>query len=100
MFKNSFSVAAVRIFFENEDFPGLADGKEATRTVRGFTHPNQTVYLQIGINLSKLDFRQRLSHRNAGKNQRAYNLRQKEMDGFQRARIKTKLKQKNSRQNC
>lgn len=86
-------VAAVRIFFENEDFSGLTDGKEPSRTVRRFAHPNQTVNLQVCKNLSKLDFRQRLCRHNAGQYQRTENLRQKEMEFFQGAKMKTELRQ-------
>src|SRR6202167_5087837 len=70
-------VAAIRTFFDDENFPGLTNDEKPPRTIRRFAHPHRAVNLQIWENLFEFNLRKRLRRRDAGKHQRTKKPRQK-----------------------
>ena len=60
-------VAAVGIFFEDENFSGLIDEEHPARTVRRFAHPDGAFVRQLGKDRLELDGRQRLRAGGRGK---------------------------------
>ncbi len=57
-----FRVAAIRTFFDDDDFPGLADEEKPARTVRRFAHPDRTVEPQCRKRRAQFNLGQRLGN--------------------------------------
>ena len=64
--KKFFRVAAVRTFFDDENFTRLIDDEEALGAIGSLTHPDRTFVLEFGEDVGELDFWKVLRGANRG----------------------------------